>query len=79
MRVSTIRQEPQPLGTNTVHVGDRLYDPATKGEIWQVLKVERWHEFDDGTERKGVLVPSIVNGGQTWMPTEKMRKVLVGR
>ena len=74
-----VEMEKQPLGTNQLHVGDILYDPATKREIWQVLKVERWHEFDDGTERDAVLVRSTGNGGEAWLPREKIGKVLVGR
>ena len=41
--------------------------------------VERWREFDDGTERDGVLVRSTGNGGEAWLPREKIGKVLVGR
>jgi hypothetical protein len=79
---STFRHEPdapQAIGTNKVHVGDRLYDPISKREIWRVLAVERKHEFDDDTDRDGVLVRSSVNGGEAWMPREKLGKVLVGR
>lgn len=44
-----------PLGTNVAQVGTTLYNPRTGREIGKVLAVERWHEFDDGTERPGVL------------------------
>jgi hypothetical protein len=44
-----------------------------------VLATERKHEFDDDTDRAGVLVRSSVNGGEAWMPREKLRNVLVGR
>ena len=70
---------PQPLGTNTLQVGDCLYDPTSKREIWTVLAVEKLHEFDDGTDRDGVLVCSTGNGGESWLPREKLGKVLVGR
>lgn len=81
LHVFSVRSEmePQPLGTNEVKVGMVLLDPATQREIWRVLAVERKHEFDDDTDRDGVLVRSTVNGGEGWLPREKIGKVLVGR
>jgi hypothetical protein len=76
---SWVKPEPQPLGTNQLHVGDMLFDPTTKRELWTVLATERKHEFDDDTDRDGVLVRSRTNGGESWMPREKLGKVLVGR
>jgi hypothetical protein len=67
------------LGTNAVHVGDRLYDPTTKREIWTVLAVEKRHEFDDGTDRDRVLVRHSGQYGEAWLPRKKIGKVLVGR
>ena len=74
-----VEMEKPPLGTNTVHVGDILYDPVTKHELWRVLATERNHEFDDDTNKDGVLVRSSTNGSEAWMPREKLEKVLVGR
>src|SRR5580765_7006824 len=53
VKVFSRTEVPSPgvLGTNVLRVGDHLYDPASKREIWTVLAVERKHEFDDGTER----------------------------
>ena len=43
------------------------------------MATEHRHEFDDGTDRDGVLVRSSINGGEGWLPREKLGKVLVGR
>jgi hypothetical protein len=44
-----------------------------------LFATERKHELDDDTNRDGVLVRSSVNGGEAWLPREKLGKVLVGR
>ena len=81
LKVFSRTEVPSPgvLGTNTLQLGDRLYDPATRRELWRVLAIERRHEFEDGTDRDGVLVTSCVTGGEAWLPREKLGKVLVGR
>ena len=66
------------LGTNELRVGDIGYNPPDKQGLWSVLAVEQRHEFEDGTARPGVLL-RFVNGGEGWVPREKIGKVLVGR
>jgi hypothetical protein len=41
-------------------------------ELWTVLATERKHQFDDDTDRDGVLVHSSVNGGEAWVPREQL-------
>ena len=69
----------EQLGTNELRVGDIGYNPSDKRELWRVLATERNHAFDDDTVKDGVLVRSSINGGETWLPREKMGKVLVVR
>ena len=69
----------EQLGTNELRVGDIGYNPSDKRELWRVLATERNHAFDDDTVKDGVLVRSSINGGEDWLPREKLGKVLVGR
>jgi hypothetical protein len=68
---------PAPVGTNSLLVGDRLFDPVTMRELWKVLGVERDHEFEDGTEREGVRVRDLVNNGEAWVPRTNLSKAMV--
>jgi hypothetical protein len=44
-----------------------------------VLAVESQHEFEDGTERDGVLVRDLVSGGKAWVPRTNLNKALLVR
>jgi hypothetical protein len=70
---------PDWVGTNALTAGDRLFNPATKRELWKVLAVESQHEFEDGTERDGVLVRDLVSGGKAWVPRTNLNKALLVR
>jgi len=74
-----VEDGPDPVGTNALAVGDRLFDPTTKRELWKVLGVELQHEFEDGTEREGVRVRDAVNGGEAWVPRTNLSKALVSQ
>ena len=67
-----------PLGTNVVAPGTAYYNPANREQqIGTILESDNAYEFPDGKIEPGFLVRSKVTGLETWVPREKMMKVLV--
>lgn len=66
----------RPIGTNTISVGDTIYDPQSRQPRGEILDIRNAHEFPDGTITPAVLIRAE-NGAVVWTPRETLNKALV--
>jgi hypothetical protein len=67
-----------PLSTNTPPPNAVLYDPVRRRAIGTVVEIEKYHEFDDGSDRAGILLRDLT-GLESWIPRTNLNQSLVIR
>lgn len=63
------------IGTNDLPIGTHVFVPGPKVYYGEVIGTSGAHPFPDGTTRPGVLLRKHFS--ETWIPREKMGKMVV--